>query len=93
MNTPNYNELIKLLDKLEKQDYSELYNVVVEWSDGASDILPFGKKFLGRDGNPFGFTYLEDAIKYRDAFIENTKNGTVEDAVRVSIIVGERIAV
>lgn len=78
---------------MSKMSDTGLYNVVVEWNDGASDVLPFGKKFLGRDGNPFGFTYLEDAIKYRDAFIENTQNGTVEDAVRVSIIVGERVRV
>lgn len=73
-----------------KVNYEQLYNVVVEWNDGASDILPIGGKFPGRDGNPFGFTYLEDAIEYRDAFIEDRRNDPDSDAVRVSIIVGER---
>ena len=74
------------------EDYN-LYNVVVEWEDGASDILPFGKKFLGRDGNPFGFTYLEDAIKFRTAFLQDRRNDPDNDAVRVSIIVGDRVSV
>lgn len=74
-------------------NYDQLYNVVVEWNDGASDILPIGGAHPGRDGNPFGFTYLEDAIEYRDAFLENARNDKVSDAVRVSIIVGERVGV
>jgi hypothetical protein len=72
-------------------NYDQLYNVVVEWNDGASDILPLGGKYLGEDGNPYGFTHLEDAIKYRDAFLETSRKDTDSDAVRVSIIVGERV--
>ena len=71
-------------------NYDQLFNVVCEWNDGASDILPIGGKFPGRDGNPFGFTYLEDAIEYRDAFINDRRNDPESDAVRVMIIVGER---
>ena len=72
-------------------NYDRLYNVVVEWSDGASDILPIGGKYPGRDGNPFGFTYLEDAIEYQLAFLEGARKDLDSDAVRVSIIVGERV--
>lgn len=72
-------------------NYDQLYNVVVEWNDGASDILPLGGIHLGEDGNPYGFTYLEDAIKYRDAFLETSRKDRNSDAVRVSIIVGERV--
>lgn len=75
---------------IERIDYDRVYNVVVEWNDGASDILPLGGEFIGEDGNPFGFTKLEDAIRYRDAFLENARNNPDSDAVRVSIIVGER---
>ena len=74
-------------------NYDRLYNVVCEWSDGASDILPIGGKFPGRDGNPFGFTYLEDALEYLDAFVQDRRNDPDSDAVRVSIIVGERVLV
>ena len=74
-------------------NYDRLYNVVCEWSDGASDILPIGGKFPGRDGNPFGFTYLEDALEYRDAFVQDRRDDPDSDAVRVSIIVGERTPV
>ena len=74
-------------------NYDRLYNVVCEWSDGASDILPIGGKFPGRDGNPFGFTYLEDALEYLDAFVQDRRNDPDSDAVRVSIIVGERVPV
>ena len=74
-------------------NYDRLYNVVCEWSDGASDILPIGGKFPGRDGNPFGFTYLEDALEYRDAFVQDRRDDPDSDAIRVSIIVGERMPV
>ena len=76
---------------METINYDELYNVVVEWNDGASDILPLGGEYIGEDGNPYGFTYLADAIKYRDAFLETSRKDTDSDAVRVSIIVGERV--
>jgi len=68
----------------------QLYNVVCEWNDGASDILPTGGRYACRDGNTNGFAHLEDAIKYRDAFIEDRRNDPESDAVRVAIIIGER---
>jgi len=74
-------------------NYDRLYNVVVEWNDGASDTLPIGGKFPGRDNNPYGFTYLEDAIEYKDAFITACHEGKITDAVRVSITVGPRESV
>lgn len=67
-----------------------LYNVVVEWCD-AVDVLPVGGDYIGKDGNPYGFTELEDAIKYRDAFVYNAKTLAWEDARRVYIIVGDRV--
>jgi hypothetical protein len=76
---------------MEKINYDRLYNVMVEWNDGASDVLPIGGKYPGRDGNPFGFTHIEDAIEYRDAFLETSRKDLGSEAVRVSIIVGERV--
>lgn len=72
-------------------NYDQLYNVVVEWNDGASDVLPVGGIYVGEDGNPFGFTYIEDAIIYREAFLEDARNNPESEAVRVSIIIGERV--
>lgn len=73
-------------------DYTKLYNLVVEYDDTV-DLMPLGGDHIGEDGNPYGFTKLEDAIKYRDAFVQVAREKSWTDVRRAYVIVGDRVPV